>query len=117
MKEEALATIGKDIQSEIRGLCADTFPSIFRDRTRSAIDHFTWKSLWAELVERAPLSVEVLQTFVPAKEGKENIMRPVLCMCLAMILKKRNPKMSMVQSLVSLSLYAGNAGTQVCQCT
>lgn len=87
MKEEALATIGKSIQSEIKGLCADTFPSIFRDRTQSAIDHFTWESLWAELVERAPLSVAVLQTFVPARRKKENIMRPVLCMCLAMILK------------------------------
>ena len=38
----------------------------------------------------------------------------VIGMCSAILLKFRNSKMSMVQKMLSLILYAGNSGKQVC---
>ena len=72
----------------------------------ASMESFTWASLWSELKQRAPLSATVMESFLPSFKEKNDNVTPVLCMCFAIILKKRNPKMNMVQSFISLTLYA-----------
>ena len=112
-KLKTLDIISLDIHREVKDLCADSYCSHIRDPLQSAMDSFTWDHLWSELKEKAPLTCTVFQEFLPAKHPVDETVKPVLCMCLAIIWKRRNPNMCMVQCLISLCLYAGNAGTHV----
>ena len=113
MKRKALSLIGTFIRKEIKEISADFKSSLFRDHSQPLMENFIWDLMWSELQEKAPLATTILQSFLPTQQ-KGASMKPVLCMCFAIILKRRSPKMCMIQSLLSLSLYAGNAGTQVC---
>ena len=112
LEQHAAKRIGMAVTREVQILCSDTFMSIFRERSRASMEHFSWDTLWCELQTAAPTSVCMLQACFNTS-GKSQAAKPVLIMLMAMILKHRNPKMNIVQSIVSLILYAGHAGKQV----
>ncbi len=116
----ALPVIMKELQrlinKELRVLCSDSFNSILREKSPAAFQAFTWDSLWLELVARAPVFLAFAKGCAPRRRGDKEVSeraKPVLCMCAAMLLKLRNPKMSLVQNVVSLLLQAGHCGNQV----
>lgn len=97
-------------------LCSESFGPILREKSWAAFQGFTWESLWLELVEKAPIFLTFAIGCVPMKKaelGISEMAKPVLCMCAAMLLKFRNPKMSLVQRIISLIVDAGHCGTQV----
>ena len=111
LQKNVVRGVGRILHQEFKSLCADSFPSILRDTTDVALKHFSWESLWMEILQKAPMFVSVLESCLPAKTKLDR--RPVICMCAAMLAKYRNPKMCHVQAAVSLLLHAGHAGTQV----
>lgn len=99
------------VRKEIKRMCSDVFSSIQREHSETAFRQFSWESIWQELVQSAPVLAAVLQGCVA--QTKEKSSRPVLCMIAAMLFKIRNPKMSLVQSVISVILHSGHASTQV----
>ena len=95
---------------ELRMLCAKT-PSMMQDTSGDALAKFSWESVWEEITEKAPTLWHCCSPVFHKKTGRDKT--PVICMCIAMLAKYRNPNMCHVQAAISLILHAGHVGTQV----
>ena len=111
LREKIIKGVGKLMNRELRMLCANKTPSMMQDTSGDALAKFSWESVWEEITEKAPTLVALLQSSVPQKTGRDKT--PVICMCIAMLAKYRNPNMCHVQAAISLILHAGHVGMQV----
>lgn len=107
--------VTKIINKELKTMCSRSFDSILREKSQAAMEHFSWESVWGELLQSAPVLMAIMQGSVARRKSMElpQMAKPVLCMCASMLLKFRNPQMCYLQCVVSLILHAGHAGTQV----
>ena len=96
---------------EIKHLCSDNYDSILSTTSDVAMTHFSWESIWIEISTKAPTLVSILKSCLPVKTKLNP--KPVLCLCVSMLLKLRNRKMCHVQSAISLIVHAGHAGSMV----
>ena len=104
MMKEAAVRIGKAIRKEIKVLCSDNHNSIMRERSRTAMEHFSWESIWTEVQTKAPILAHTLQTAVSSSDDSRMI--PILCTDVSMLLKARNPR-------CAWCMYYGHAGRQL----
>ena len=88
-------------------MCSDNFDSMLRYSTDVSLQNFTWESIWLEMKSKAPICLSILDGCLPQTSIS------VTCLCFAMLAKSRNPKMSLIQSVIALILHAGHAGSQV----
>lgn len=108
-----LKGIGVLIRNELKAMCMDSRCSILRSGSAQDLKNFTWDALLVEAVETAPVLSEILQQCTHTSQLRSN--RPaVIGMCLSILLKHRFAKMSLVQKIMTLILYAGHSGKQVC---
>ena len=98
---------------EIVPICSDKHDSLLRLKSKPAVEHFTWESVWLELQQNAPTLLTLLTNLLPQSKRNSESSKPALCMCTSILLKLQNPKMNIVQSMVSLVLKAGHATKQV----
>lgn len=95
------------INKELKGICSLNHDSILRDNFE-AVKNFSWETVWIELTDTMPTLMAILTGLVPnAHESK-----PFLCFLASMLLKKRLPKMGLVQRAVSLLLYGNGTSKQ-----
>lgn len=111
-RSQAAKIIGRLIRNEMRHICSDKRMSILRETSEAAMKGFTWETVWLELQLVTPLLMTILEHSFPAKLRTEKL-RPLLCLCASMLLKRRQPKMCHVQAAISLVLQAGHCGKQV----
>ena len=104
--------IGKMMQTEMRYLCADKFPSVHRDVSREKLEQLSLDPAFEEMSQHAPILTTVLMESCPAKKDHEK-KKLVVVVCAAAMLKFRNPNMKLLPSIFSLVLQAGHAGRQV----
>ena len=97
------------INKEVKCLCSDEVNSFLRN---SEVSGFAWDAIVRQLKHHAPLFLAFMQACLYTKKPRKNY-SAVLGMCTAIILKHRCREMSLVQKILSLVLYAGNAGKQV----
>ena len=109
---QAAKIIGHLIKGEMQQICSDKRVSILRDTSEPAMKGFSWESVWLELQHSTPFLMAILENSFPATARNER-MKPLLCTCVAMLLKWRQPKMCHVQAAISLVLQAGHSGKQV----
>lgn len=100
-------------RNEVVPLSSDNHDSFLRLKSKPAIEHFTWESVWIELQKNAPILMSLLTNLIPQSKRNSEESKPPLCMCASILLKLQNPKMNLVQSMVSLVLKAGHATKQV----
>ena len=112
MKKENTKQVGLMVRKELQGICSDIYNSIFCEHSVASIKQFNWDTLISELEDKTPLTLHLLQNCFP-HQAKSEVTYPVICMCMAILMKGRNQKMCMLQAMVSLILYAGHAGKQV----
>ena len=98
---------------EIVPICSDNHDSLLRLKSKPAVEHFTWESVWLELQKNAPILMSLLTSLLPQSKRNSEASKLPLCMCASILLKLQNPKMNLVQSMVSLVLKAGHATKQV----
>ena len=91
----------------MKQICSDKHHSILHMKFKEALKRFTWDRVWRELSDHVPTLLRVI-----GSRNSENA-KPALCVCTKILLKLRNPKMNLVQALVSLVLKAGHASIQV----
>lgn len=98
------------IHKELRYLCSDRLNSVLRT---SKIEEFSWDGLLDELRKHAPLYFAIMQGCTRTRTARKN-QDSVIGMCTAILLKHKFNKMCAAQKMISLILYAGHAGKQVC---
>ena len=105
--------IGGLLWKENEVLCSDAHNSLLLEQTQASMELFTWESLWSEFHEVAPLAVLLLQSSFKAQVSSTPKSQRVICTVLTLLCKATNQKMSLLQGMVFLILYAGHAGKQV----
>ena len=97
------------ISQEIKCLCSYKVNSLLRD---TDVTGFTWDAVIAELKSHAPLFLAFMQACMHTRKPRKNY-NAVLGVCTAILLKHRCKEMNLVQKVLSLVLYIGNARKQV----
>ena len=118
LKDEALADlvvrgVANTIGKEVKLVCSAKHNSILTMKTKPALENFTWRTVWAELQQSAPTLLKVLQGLLPRQKRESEAAKPIICMCAAILLKFRNPRVNVVQAVISLVLQAGHASKEV----
>lgn len=112
MHKYTIQILGRQLRIELASLCSEAANSILRKQSPDALYGFSWGKLHDELQARAPTFLSLLEMCTYTRKPRRNRMG-VIGMCAALLLKYRFGKMSLVQRVVSLLLYAGHSGKQV----
>jgi L1 cell adhesion molecule like protein len=100
--------IVRSIDKELKSICSYNHDSVLRDCIEG-LRMFSWETIWLELLRNLPSLMKILSLLIP--QHLEN--KPLLSFAASLILKKRSPKMGLVQRAVSLLLYGNGACKQV----
>ena len=111
LKSQVIAEVGKIVSNELKFLCSNKFNSVLMETSQTALEFFSWESLWLEMVKATPVLLALLQACTP-KQANPKRMQPVVCMCTGILAKFRNHSACLVQSLISMILQAGYASKQ-----
>ena len=106
-----------DIDNECTKLCADQ-KSVFKHIPVTDLGTFTWINFMDELETKAPTLLQILRTVTSHNDHRNKqkcgiAHHPGICMAVAVILNERSQKMSGIQSLLSMILFASHAEKQV----
>lgn len=118
-RKYVLAKVGSIVRSELACMCSDKTDSILRSQSASDMKHFEWDKLLSELEAHTPVLLSILQSCTQTRRPRPN-RKAIVGICAAILLKHRFGKMSLIQRILSVVLYAGHAGKQVtqhCLCT
>lgn len=111
-KEQLLKQLGIVIRNELKAMCKVSRSSILCSGSAEDLKNFTWDTLLNEADETAPVLSAILKECTHTKRLRSN-RHAVIGMCLSILLKYRFEKMSLVQKIMTLILYAGHSGKQV----
>ena len=115
LKDATLAEIENVIHAECSDLCKlKPKPSELRylPKAKGLVD-FEWKNVESELSKKAPILTLILKAAAQSKGAKRKIRTGIIVMAAALLLKSRNEKMSRVQAINSVLLFAGHANKKV----
>lgn len=113
LRPELIAAICTKVTAEVKTLCSDAHDSILRLKSKTALEYFTWETVWIELQQSAPTLMAILCQLIPLSKKSDKV-NPALCLCASVLLKLRNDKVNLIQSVISLVLKAGHATKEVC---
>lgn len=75
------------------------------------LNQFQWDRLHRELSTEAPILLSILINATKTRVPRPNS-HIIVGTCVSLLLKHRNPKMSLLQKMISIVLYAGHASKQ-----
>ena len=107
-KNCVIAEMSQLIKKEMKNICSESHDSVIRD-SQEGIKHFSWDTIWLELVSHMPTLVKLLSTLCPDEKASQKIVTVIICM----LLKKTLGKMSMVQKALSVLLYGNGCNKKV----
>ena len=113
IRKYIIEKIGKIVRVELCRMCSDKTASILRKHCPDTFKEFTWDAFTNELLVNAPVLMSILEGCTETKVARVN-RKAVMGMCVVLLLKHRFIKMCLVQKIISLILYAGQANKQVC---
>ncbi len=105
--------IGRLLCEDIRNMCSDTVCSVLRNRNTKSLKEFRWSSVMEEMQTHAPYLVNIFLACTKTKVPRNNRV-PMVCLCAAILFKFRYLRMNVVQKIITLILYNGHCGKQVC---
>lgn len=116
-----LTILGCRIRNEMKRMCSIKKPSMLRASTPEALASFDWNKLESELQLHAPSLFSILRSAttvnVPPSKTRKKSYRVKQCQvigtCAAILLRHRNQSMNLLQRILSVLLYNGNASKQV----
>jgi len=103
----AIEEIGRIIKQEIKYICSNTHNSLLRSYGAD-IKKFSWETVWEELKENTPKLVLLVSVICP--KGSIILKSTIICM----MLKQSNPKMSLLQRVISVMMYGNTVHKAVC---
>ena len=105
---KVLMDVARGIRKEIKGICSENHNSVLRD-TYEGVKHFSWETVWLELLKQVPTLIKLLITILPDHKQSRN----VVCLIVCIMLKKSLGKMGLVQRVLSILLYGNRCNKQV----
>lgn len=106
---------GKELAKEIKVMASDSANSILQSQNPDHLKQFSWDVLLHELSTYVPLLKSLLFSATKTRVARSNT-DAVVGMCAAILINHRNSKMSLIQKINSLILYAGHTSKQVWNC-
>ena len=103
-----IRAVSKEVQGELKEICSDSYDTILRIKYKVALENFSWNRVWRELKSRTPTLLAIL-----SGSCANGPVQPAICTCASILMKLRNPKVNLVQAMISVVLKAGHANTQV----
>ena len=100
------------LRKEIKHLCSFSVNSMMLQSGYKSFESFSWRKVEKELRCNSPLFYDVLMQMTKTRRPRSNH-TIILCVCAAIILKFRYPKMSLIQKIISCVLYYGHCSKQV----
>ena len=104
------------ISSEAKTLCSAKSPSCLRTPTEELMLNFSWGMAGKEIEEKAPFLHKVLNAAASPKfvRDQTDVNRyPGICLAAGILLKLRDPAMSLIPYVISLMLKAGGLAKKV----
>ena len=108
--DETLRAVGRKIQEEIAFICSDKANSILNGGDKEHVLNFSWDKIFADLKSHMPYLVKLLQ-FINPKVEKNTAL---ISVWIAMMVKCRNDKFSLIQKIFSIFLYGNGVHKEVC---
>ena len=105
--------VSQILQSELRKMCSIEVNSVLKQHLQRNFQDFTWNVLIKEAQVHAPVLLALMKACTKTKSPRPNKIG-IIGFCIAILLKCRCDKMSLVQKILSIILYAGHSGKQVC---
>ena len=108
-----IAIHGLKMQKEIRTMCSDNTKSFLQSQSKEKL---TIGLSGINSIRNCPKTDPLYSDFckLAQKPGWPDQTQKLLCrLCAAMILKHRQPRMNLLQKIISLILYAGHASPNV----
>ena len=93
-------------------MVSDHTSSVLRNQKLEGMRKFTWNLLIDELKVQAPNFLHLLSSLTRTKSERDN-QKAIIGFCASILLKHRYSKMSLVQKVISIILYAGHTSKQV----
>lgn len=109
-RQVLMKLFGNEVHKEVRLMASQSF---LCSKSKDDLKEFKWDRIHAELSHKAPVLLNILLHATKTRVPRPNT-HIVIGTCVAILLKHRNPKMSLLQKIISLLLYAGHASKQVC---
>lgn len=106
----------KLISNEAKKLCSTKSPSYLRTPTKEAMLSFSWNMAAEEIDKIAPLLHKILKATADPKftRGQSDASRnPGICVAAGVLLKLRDPGVSLIPYVISLMLKAGGLSKKV----
>ena len=116
LRQEVIHQLSKVCRKEIRKICSDSHDSILRMKSKVAVEHFSWETVWLELQNNAPLLVTLFKQLFPEQKKEDQSTIMAICVCISILLQAQNGKINLVQAVIGLLLRNGHATKQVCVC-
>lgn len=116
MRQSVEEHICNVISNEAKTLCSTKSPSCLRTHTKESMLTFSWSAAGNEIQEKAPLLHRVLQAAASPKfmRGRSDSARyPGICLAAGILLKLRDPAMSLIPYVMSLMLKAAGITKKV----
>lgn len=102
------------VYDEVQSLCSEgSVQSMLQRSTSEGLEMLNWSDLVCDMRQRAPVLTAVLTAAMSRKKTEQTFATESLASCFAVLLKGRNQRMSLLQRITSLILYAGHAGKPV----
>ena len=110
--KHVLNHLGKILRREMKAMVSDNTGSLLRSQEIESMQNFSWDVVLQELHAHAPNLLHLLNSITSTKTDRDN-QKAIIGMCASILLKHRYSKMSLVQKILSVILYAGHTSKQV----
>ena len=104
--------MGKVVRAEVKTLSATSTNSILQQLDLTILKSFSWRTLLTELAQHTPVLKGVLESTGVPGQNRSNF-DAVVCLCVTLLARNRNPRMNLIAKMLSLILYAGHSSKQV----
>lgn len=104
--------IGKIIRKEMKVTCSVKEDSIFKDKSLTAIDNFSWNSMVLDLKRTAPVMSSVLENCIDRGQNKKKV-EIAMAVAASVLLHGHSERACLLQRAISLLFYGCHAPKQV----
>ena len=115
IRKYILQHLGVLLRRELKTVCSENVNSVLKHKFEPEHNLFCWDALHQELSIHAPLLLRVFTECTQTRHKRTN-RTAVIGMCCSILLKYRYMKMSAVQRIISIILYAGHSSKMVHSC-
>jgi hypothetical protein len=111
MRKKVIAKVGQSVQRELAYTCSQEGKSLYGKKSPADLRSFNWSNLASDLKRTMPTFHSTLEACFESKpQHKKDI---VIAFLGGIIIKQRNHKVSLMQRLFSLLMYASHCPKQV----